>query len=264
MTMPQVRQILQQAKELGTVEWIYFEGGEPFLYHPVLVRGVEAAKSLGFRLGLVSNGYWATSYEDAIEWLRPFTGLVEDLSISSDLYHSDRELSYEAATVQAAAESIGIPVNVSSVAQPDVMNNLAAGGSLPSGQASLRYRGRAAETLAGKASLRPGNEFTTCPYEELRGPERVHVDPFGYVHVCQGIAMGNLFDRSLKEIVLEYQPDDHPVIGPLLRGGPAALCELDQEEGEYADACHLCYETRKKIRKRFPETLVPGQMYGEV
>jgi hypothetical protein len=23
--------ILQQAKELGTIEWIYFEGGEPFL-----------------------------------------------------------------------------------------------------------------------------------------------------------------------------------------------------------------------------------------
>ena len=264
MTMPQVREILQQGKELGTVEWIYFEGGEPFLYYPVLVRGVEGAKALGFRVGLVTNGYWASSLEDAVEWLRPFAGLVEDLSISSDLYHSDKELSCEAATVQAAAESMEIPVSLSSVAQPDAMNKAAAGEALPSGLASLRYRGRAAANLAGEASLHPWKKFTTCPYEELRGPERVHVDSFGYVHVCQGIAIGNLFDRPLKEIVVEYQPEKHPVIGTLLRGGPAAFCELGQEGGEYADACHLCYEARKRMRDRFPETLVPGQMYGEL
>jgi hypothetical protein len=61
-----------------------------------------------------------------------------------------------------------------------------------------------------------------------------------------------------------YDPDTHPICGPLLRGGPVALVT---EYGiphadEYADACHLCYEARLALRERFPETLAPDQMYG--
>ena len=44
MTLGQVRRILQEAKEVGTVTSIYFEGGEPFLYYPVLLRGIIEAR----------------------------------------------------------------------------------------------------------------------------------------------------------------------------------------------------------------------------
>jgi transposase-like protein len=30
----------------------------------------------------------------------------------------------------------------------------------------------------------------------------------------------------------------------------------------YADACHLCYATRERLRGRFPAILAPEQMYG--
>jgi hypothetical protein len=51
----------------------------------------------------------------------------------------------------------------------------------------------------------------------------------------------------------------------LLEGGPAELAQrYDGRPGNwFADACHLCYETRKRLRARFPETLVPAEMYGE-
>ena len=39
MTLHIIQEILKQGKDLGTVKWIYFEGGEPFLYYAVLVRG---------------------------------------------------------------------------------------------------------------------------------------------------------------------------------------------------------------------------------
>ena len=55
MTLKTIRNVLDQARALGTVEWIYFEGGEPLLFYPVLVRGVEEAAAGGFRVGLVSN-----------------------------------------------------------------------------------------------------------------------------------------------------------------------------------------------------------------
>jgi hypothetical protein len=32
----------------------------------------------------------------------------------------------------------------------------------------------------------------------------------------------------------------------------------------YADACHLCYEARRSLRERFPEVLLPDQMYGVI
>jgi pyruvate-formate lyase-activating enzyme len=58
------------------VKTIYFEGGEPFLYHPMLVAGVRLVTAAGFEAGIVSNAYWGTSVEDAREWLRPLVGPV--------------------------------------------------------------------------------------------------------------------------------------------------------------------------------------------
>ena len=92
----------------------------------------------------------------------------------------------------------------------------------------------------------------------------MHVDAWGNLHVCQGIVIGNLLQRSLAEIVREYEPDAHPIVGPLLAGGPAELAErygLPRMQG-YADACHLCYSARCALRNRFPELLAPDQMYG--
>ena len=35
-----------------------------------------------------------------------------------------------------------------------------------------------------------------------------------------------------------------------------------QPREAYADACHLCDESRRHLRSRFPEVLTPDQMYG--
>ena len=47
MTSQNIRQILKEAKEVGTVKWVFFEGGKPFLYYPVLAEGVRWAAHLG-------------------------------------------------------------------------------------------------------------------------------------------------------------------------------------------------------------------------
>ncbi|HIE39212.1 MAG TPA: radical SAM protein [Anaerolineales bacterium] len=104
MTLAQVRDITRQAQELGTVEWIYLEGGEPFLYYPIMVRAAQEAAALGFHVGIVTNDYWATAVEDAVEWLRPFVGIVDDLTLSTDLFHYDEVMSAQARNALAAAE----------------------------------------------------------------------------------------------------------------------------------------------------------------
>ncbi len=266
MTLENIRQILLQAVELGTINSIYFEGGEPFLYYAIMLRGIQEAVDHGFKVGIVTNSYWATEVDDALVWLRTLEGLVQDLSISSDLYHGSEELFRKAQNARQAAEKLEIPIGVISVAQPEVSDAVSAIGQLPSGESSVMYRGRAAEKLVALAEKRPWQEYTECPHENFREPGRVHLDPLGYVHICQGISLGNVFQTPLKEICELYDPDTHPITSPLLEGGPAELVrryDLPRSDG-YADACHLCYEARQKLRDRFPDILTPDQMYGVI
>ena len=140
MTLRQVRHILREARDLGTVESFYFEGGEPFLYYPVLLRAVQEAVQMGFQTGIVSNSYWATEVQDAVEWLKPFAGVIQSLSISSDLYHYSEKLSQQAKNASAAAERLGIPLGVIEIAEPEEASAASAVGTLPPSETAVMYR----------------------------------------------------------------------------------------------------------------------------
>lgn len=266
MTLAQIRDIYRQAQALGTVNTIYLEGGEPFLYYPIMVRAAREAAELGFGVGIVTNDYWATEVEDAVEWLRPLAGIVQDLSVSTDLFHYGEVVSARARNAMAAAEQLGIPVGTLICETPEgAAGSPAQSAGEPVESGDIMFKGRAAVKLIEGVARRPWREFDECPYETFDDPGRVHVDHLGYLHICQGVTMGSLFERPLTEIVAAYNPQADPVIGPLLAGGPAALVEqydLPHEEA-YVDACHLCYEARVMLRERFPEILGPGQVYGE-
>lgn len=254
MTIADVDRILDEAAALGTIGRVYFEGGETFLYYPVLLAGVRRARKRGFEVGIVTNAYWASSDDDALGWLEPLAGDVIDLAISSDAYHGTGAEPDRPAIAGRAAARLGIRSGFICVAPP---------GETPIGQAPVHYRGRAVN-LAGLVPATHWEELDECPWENLQQPERVHVDAFGYLHICQGICIGNLFERRLVDIMGDYDPGTHPVVGPLLDGGPAELVRrhgLQHADG-YADHCHLCYTARCALRERFPDELGPDQMYG--
>jgi MoaA/NifB/PqqE/SkfB family radical SAM enzyme len=262
LTLEALREILRQAKALGRLSWIYFEGGEPFLYFPLLLTGVRTAARLGFRVGLVSNAYWATSQQDAALWLKPMASLIADLSLSADDYHGGKEDSRPTVALEAA-ERLGIPVSLIHIA-PIPSCGEGAVGKLPPGESGVMFKGRAAENLAPSVRGYPRETFSECPHEDLACPSRLHIDPYGFVHVCQGISIGNLFQMPLKDICESYDPASHPVLGPLLNGGPAELSRRNGfgKEKLFADACHLCYQTRRALRGRYPDVLAPDAMYG--
>ncbi len=264
MTLSTISEILQQAKDVGTVEWIYFEGGEPFLYYAVLQRGVDMAARLGFKVGIVSNAYWATDMDDAMTCLEPFAGKVQDLSISSDSYHWNDEDDRQTRIASEAARGLGIPLEVIRIAPPEATHVACSQGQIPPGESAVVFRGRAAQRLTARADTHPWQQFTECTFEDLREPGRVHLDALGNVHICQGITLGNLLQRPLRDLFDNYDPDTHPVIGPLLEGGPAELVRRYDLpcQGEYCDVCHLCDTARRALRARFPEVLAPDQMYG--
>ena len=125
------------------------------------------------------------------------------------------------------------------------------------------YRGRAAINLIDRTTHQPWEQFSECPHEDLVDPGRVHLDPLGNLHLCQGISIGNMFNTPLSDICASYDPQADPVIGALLDDGPAELVrrfDLPHKD-VYADACHLCFEARLQLRDRFPDTLTPDQVY---
>jgi hypothetical protein len=263
MTIDTIRTILNQAKETTSMEWIYFEGGEPFLYYQTMLAGINAAFDRGFKIGIVTNSYWASSEEDALLWLTPLVGKVQDLTISSDLFHFSEKVSQQSKYVTRAAEILNIPLGIICIEQPEIQG-VSSIGQIPPEAASIMYRGRAAEKLASKTTSYPAALFSKCPHENLVDPGRVHIDSLGNMHICQGISLGNIFTSSINEICDAFEPYAHPIIRVLLEGGPYNLLKQYDipDTSNYADACQLCYEARKLLRSQFPEILGPDQMYG--
>jgi len=105
--------LLDQTDDLGTVKKIYFEGGEPFLFYPVMLNGIRQARSRGYSVGIVTNGYFATSEENARCFLEPFPGLgLADLSISDDVFHYENREENAARRAFRAAQEMGLPAAI--------------------------------------------------------------------------------------------------------------------------------------------------------
>ena len=266
-TLKQVRNILAEAKKLGTVNHVAIEGGEPFLYHPIMVKIVEEAVNLDFHVEILSNCYWATCPEDAAEWLLPIAKAKDvELSLSSDLYHGENWETEEVRNAAKAAKLLNIKAGVISVKYPNTeASNIKEIEGAKVSSWEIMYKGRASEKLTEKANKKPWREFTKCPYEDFVNQNRVHIDPFGHVHVCQGISIGNAWQKPFSKIIEEYNPYQNPILEPLVRGGPVALVEKFSlsHDDVYADACHLCSAARCMLRDKYPDILVPDQMYGK-
>ena len=261
LSLEQIEQILLQAQEAG-VSSIYFEGGEPFLYYAIFVQAVRKAADLGFSVGIVTNAYWANTVTDAAEWLHPLVGRLADLTVSSDLFHCSEAMGERPQNALVAAKWLNIPTGMISIAQPEAEARQNYGQIEDEG--AVMFRGRAAAKLSCRAPIQPWKRFDACPHEDLLEPGRIHLDPLGHLHICQGVVIGNVFEKPLRQICEEYDAQAHPICGPLIEGGPAALISEYNlpHESHYADACHLCYEARLALRPRFAAQLCPDQMYG--
>ena len=264
-TLDQIRKVLNDARNIRTVEWIYFEGGEPFLYYPLMLKGLQLAKAMGFKTGLVTNNYWATSIEDAKLWLKPIIDSeIDDLSLSDDSFHNDEREENSAKIATVAAKELGFSVNSICIEKPSVQPPSNDKGAPVVGGGAL-FKGRAVEKLANCLPTKTIENFVDCIHEELVKPNRVHIDSFGNVQVCQGISIGNMWEIPLSQIISEYDATKHQICGPLSSGGPYKLAQVFgiRLNHKFIDECHYCYTVRSALLNKFPEYLSPFQVYGQ-
>ena len=95
-TLDRVREVLDQAVDVPTLEWIYFEGGEPFLYYPVMLETLRLAKDMGLEGGIYVVNTGMESNDQALlteGWemvevnVRKVSRLVKDLLFGCHLFH---------------------------------------------------------------------------------------------------------------------------------------------------------------------------------
>jgi hypothetical protein len=230
MTLAQLCRVIDQGVAAGCTT-IYFEGGEPMLVYPVLLAAARHAREAGLEVGIVTNCFWAESLDDALVWLAPFAELgIADLAVSSYAYFTENlESETHLRNAVVAARQLGLPPAVLEVGAPE--------------------------------------SLTTCPYEDFADPGRCHVGCDGNLMPCQGISIGNLWQRPLTDVLATHDPASLPVVREIAAGGPWALARaegLEPARPLYADECHLCYELRGRLRAagRHLEVLAPDQCYG--
>ena len=263
-TLDRIEAITEQAVDAG-VESLFFEGGEPFLFYPLLEAAVRLGKSRGLSCHLVTNAYWATTVRDAELWLAPLHDAgLNSLSVSDDAFHGGDEAIGPPYRAREAARNLGLAADSICIETPAVQAEAIQKKGEPVVGGDVLLKGRAVETLVSNLPRRHHARFTECTGEELARPSRVHLDPFGNVFVCQGLSIGNVWEAPLKQVMADYDPATHPIVGPLLEGGPAALAAtFGLPEGEdYVSDCHLCYLVRRSLVDRFPGQLCPRQVYG--
>jgi hypothetical protein len=264
--MSRLETAISQIRRAASVRWIYFEGGEPFLFFPLLLEAVRCAADRGFSTAVVTNGYWITSERDLGFTIRPLVAAgLKKLQISIDDLHRYRRLEHLKPQLLDMARRFRLTCQILGVEQKATDDEPLLerkGQTITEGE--IVFRGRAVTHLAPDHAAWAWDSFDSCPHERLDDPQRLHLDPHGHVHLCQGTLLGNLDKDPLDLLLAGYEPAAHPIAGPLLRGGPAALVTqygLAHEEG-YADACHLCYHARSQLLERFPDVLGPPSVYG--
>jgi hypothetical protein len=266
-TSPKLTRLLEQISVIRSIEWIIFEGGEPFLVFPLLLMSVKRAKRFDFKVGIITNGYFGRSEEAAIRYLKPLVTLgVDRIYISNDQFHYKLTDNSPAKKTIDAAVKLGIPTTRMKIggAGSSVKGPIQDLGYAIEETHPLMLVGRAAERIKANPQTNVEQSYNCCPLKNLEDPETIFIDPFGNAQFCQGISIGNVWLNPLKGLLEQLDINTHPIYGPIVRNGPQGLVEeydLVPLLG-YQDACHQCYSTRRMLVDRFPKHLTPPQLYN--
>jgi hypothetical protein len=115
LEFPFIKRVLDEAANIGTVAVVVFTGGEPFVLRKTLYKSVEYAANSGFLTRIVSNAYWATSYERAFEILSHLKRLgLTEINYSCDDFHQEFIPLDRIKWASEAAFDLGIPALVAS------------------------------------------------------------------------------------------------------------------------------------------------------
>jgi MoaA/NifB/PqqE/SkfB family radical SAM enzyme len=281
MSLDFIRRMIDQAKALALVQLVVFTGGEPFLLGEDLYTAIQYAADLGFHTRIVTNAYWATSFERAcrvIEQLKRL-GLTE-LNYSCDDFHQEFIPLERIRWANDAARQVGVPALIAakglkrSTITPAYLEEFFGRplASFCSGQANPTN-----DVVSWGITVPVGWESEHLTDDDLLWPDRedcwtvrcrtvlkhIVIAPDGQMVICCGIGseeipetvVGSAHENTLLQLIT--QANDDLIINWLALEGPYGIMQQVQEwapdvrfRQRYVNTCHLCHDlfARPEVR----------------
>jgi MoaA/NifB/PqqE/SkfB family radical SAM enzyme len=237
--------------------YVHFAGGEPFLYFAQLVKGLECARSHGFRSSVVTNGFWAVSERAAEAKVRALVPLgLKRVELSVDTFHQEFVPLTRIRVLLRVLRRFGLEIFLRTVTtvRRDAWSAIAGipleelvGTMLVASPVSPA--GRALDTIPESEFLYSRN-LDGCCFRQLNLTVRFdgNVSP-----CCAGsdtvpaLSLGNIHRESYEEIVARLPYQFH--LRALFCQGPMALAKALKAGGlgsklkpRYVSMCHMCGE----------------------
>ncbi|MDP6053321.1 MAG: radical SAM protein [Candidatus Latescibacteria bacterium] len=283
-------EFMRQLRQTDRV--IHIAGGEAMMYYDEMLAVCRASNEIGAAPHFFeTNAIWCrddTEVRDRYEAL--LDAGIRGVLISADPYHQafvppDRRLR----AFQLAVEIFG-PENIiagdlslEELQELQQIGRNAERTSEHSRNHPPQFVGRAGDELARFSLDRPLEDLENDRLWHHDSPGskgcrseldpddmwEIHIDPYGNILTCCGIIIGDARSRPLVEWMEHGFHKDNELVGMARDHGPYAYLSLAKQHGytprkEYAQKCHLCWETRKFLRSYFPETFGPAEIYEPI
>jgi organic radical activating enzyme len=226
----------------GFVCGISITGGEPFYHLQHLISVSDHAHQLGFIVSAVSNAYWASSRERALEILEMCSS-IQMISVSTDIYHQKKIPFTNIKNAVWAAKKLGklynIAVATENESSPEYLNLIDDILEITDrdnvNTAIILPVGRAADEIKNdhyKFSTEPSNSACSMASFPI-------ILPNGNVIACIGppvtmpefnpLYLGNLNKESISEIF--DRAESNYILHAIRTFGPKVLVKLLKENG---------------------------------
>ncbi len=282
--------VLACVKELqswNSLDLVVLLGGEPALCTDLTHRLTAAIHALGIGVRIETNASYATSDAAAEAFLVPLYHEDASVMFSLDAFHEPFIKTENIIRAMRISEKLEGRYNLEtayldSKHHTDPLDQRtdrllatafeALGHEPPIYRGTVLYNGRAAHCLADKVSKGRGVPTGPClaaPWWSNSALDTLGLlilDPDGYISKGCGIAIGNVHEQPLREMLSAYDARAHPIFSILMTEGPLGLAREAEGLGyvlkpDYADRCHLCQEAREVLRPKYPRYLQPAQHY---
>jgi MoaA/NifB/PqqE/SkfB family radical SAM enzyme len=240
-----LEQIKTYTTEKKIVAGISLTGGEPFYNKHLLKSVADYAASLGFLVSVVTNAYWASTREKAIETVAGMES-IGFFSISTDIYHQESIPLSTVKNAVFACKKLGKEYNIAvatvSEEDPDYLQLVDSLLEITEKDkidtALLVQVGRAEKEVDMQdEELSPEPSKAACSMASFPV-----LFPNGKVIACIGppivlpdfnpLHLGNLHKESLSEII--EKAEKNPILHAIRTFGPSILVEQLREKG-YSD-----------------------------
>jgi len=274
--------IVDKVSQWGTLKLVVFTGGEPFLLGDDLQKAVEYVAQKGIDTRIVSNAFWATSYEVASAVLKRFkeSGLTE-INFSCDDYHQEFVPIQNIKNANDAAVAIGLPallanrkkkggtITIDSLSEylGVSLHHFKRGENNPPNNVILAGRNIPIDSICEPDDVYDDN--ATIDENDWKGAcssvlNKIVISPDLRVQICCGILktsipelyIGSLQNEDLLAILTRGNQD--LITNWLALEGPSSILEFVQSKDDtikcrknYVSKCHLCNElfSRSDIRE---------------